>query len=196
MRLEVTKPPEKPPGVPDSIWLFPDRLAELGNQRGVGRVALAKMAGVHQSTVTRWLQGQGLKGVAAKHLAALEAGLNVPSGTLAARNGGAAAPATAATTEAARRLGLDATVIAALIETARGRGLDDLSEELRRAILGVVHLLGYPLEIATVAARRAKQSLPRGANLTAEAWFALVRSKLPPKPASGTFPSTVEMKQG
>lgn len=49
------KEPKRPPGIPDGLWYFPRNLADHANARGLSQKQIAKMAGVKQSTISRWL---------------------------------------------------------------------------------------------------------------------------------------------
>lgn len=198
--LEIkNKPSNRDPSVPDGAWLFPERLVTFGNALGKSREDLAKLAGVNPSTITRWLQYKGLGGVNRGAVENLERGLGVPAGTLMASPGVQAAlgkgTSLASVADAAAALGLDSTVVERLLSGEVIGEMEDLGVELRRAVLGAVHLLGHPLETAIKAARQAHAENPR-ANLSAEAWLGAMRSHLPARPSSGTFPSSGRIKLG
>lgn len=187
------KPASKPEGLPDGVWLFPEKLAALATVKEVGRQEIAKLAGVTAGTVSRWLHWQGLGAIKAPAICRLEEALDVPTGTLLGRpgerrNGGDVVALIAA----AAVLGLDLTVAAELTGGgAMALEMKDFGNELKRAVLGAVHLLGHPLEVAVPAAHKAlKKTGPAGDTLNAEAWLGAMREFLPPRPASGTFPSS------
>lgn len=84
-------------------------------------------------------------------------------------------------------LGVDGGIIEAAGATERlGKKLKSLPLEIRRAVLGVVHVLGYPLEQAIPAARRALAKHGK-TKFDAEEWFMLIRKQLDHKPGSGTL---------
>jgi len=69
--------------------------------------------------------------------------------------------------------------------------LDELKPNVRKAVLGLVHLLGYPIETVCDAARKAFESKPPEEDAEPEELAAKIRRKLPPRPPSGTHPSSV-----
>lgn len=72
-------------------------------------------------------------------------------------------------------------------------GMDELTEIARRGVMGVVHVLGYPLETAIGIAREIFKE--RGDALQdAEEWFVAIKKKLPARAPSGTFPSSSKIK--
>lgn len=95
----------------------------------------------------------------------------------------------------AKRIGLadDVALILQGGNEAGMRAIESFPEEVRRAILGVVHVLGYPLESAQQAAREALAEY-EGGNIPPEAWFSMIRAHLPKRPPSGTHPSSGSMK--
>ena len=197
MPLELTKPDKRPADVTDGAWMFPERLLTFGSALRKSREELAALAGVNPSTITRWLQYKGLGGINRVAVEKLETGLLLPRGTLLATpdQHGKTQPL-ASVADAAVALGLDGTVIEALLGGGKtGDEMKDLGVDLRRAILGAVHLLGYPLESAIPAARKAHAKNPT-AELSAESWLAAMREFLPQRPASGTFPSSSKIKLG
>ncbi len=80
--LKAKEPKERPEDVSDGLWQFPRNLAEWANAKGKSQGEVATMAGVSQSTVSRWLSYQGLSGVYANNIVRLEAGLGLAPGTL------------------------------------------------------------------------------------------------------------------
>lgn len=88
-----------------------------------------------------------------------------------------------------RRLAL-ATELLQLVpqEGELGQAMDGLTDEVRRAVLGVMHVLGYPLEEALKMAHRAMNKHPQ-ADFSPETWFTLIRSEFHGRPPSGTLPT-------
>jgi transcriptional regulator with XRE-family HTH domain len=79
-----------------------------------------------------------------------------------------------------------------LVELAgEGEGvLDGLKPNVRKAVLGLVHLLGYPIETVCEAASRAFEAKAAEDDAEPEELAAKIRRKLPPRPPSGTHPSS------
>jgi transcriptional regulator with XRE-family HTH domain len=79
-----------------------------------------------------------------------------------------------------------------LVELAgEGDGvLDGLKPNVRKAVLGLVHLLGYPIETVCEAASRAFEAKAPEEDAEPEELAAKIRRKLPPRPPSGTHPSS------
>jgi len=71
-----------------------------------------------------------------------------------------------------------------------GGVMDDLKPNVRKAVLGLVHLLGYPIETVCKAAEEAFAAKPPEDDAEPEELAAKIRRKLPPRPPSGTFPSS------
>lgn len=68
--------------------------------------------------------------------------------------------------------------------------LDGLKPNVRKAVLGLVHLLGYPIETVCEAAGRAFDAKAPEEDAEPEELAAKIRRKLPPRPPSGTHPSS------
>lgn len=79
--LVAVPPSSRPKEVDPLLWAFPQRLADAANQRGIGQQALAKSAGIAQSTISRWLHYQ-VEGLRVCDLLAVERALSLPSGWL------------------------------------------------------------------------------------------------------------------
>lgn len=71
-----------------------------------------------------------------------------------------------------------------------GGVMDDLKPNVRKAVLGLVHLLGYPIETVCKAANEALSAKPAEEDEEPEELAARIRRKLPPRPPSGTHPSS------
>ncbi len=185
----------RPNDVPEGLWLAPVRIAGHGRERNLGRQEIAELAGVSASTVSRWISRKISPDAAS--LSRLELGLKLPAGALTAdptQLGNTASPISVI--DSALVLGLDQTVVDALFGGPGAREMRELPEDLRRAVLGAVHLLGYPLEMATKAARIALDRQPAGVVLDADTWFASMRvilNSMGP-PGSGSFPSYGQIK--
>jgi transcriptional regulator with XRE-family HTH domain len=85
----------------------------------------------------------------------------------------------------ASEMSLAPTVLQALLGEG-AEGLNQLPEEVRRAVLGVVHVTGYPLEQTIAAAALALEKVPPNTKLSPEIWYGLIRDELPKRPSSGT----------
>jgi transcriptional regulator with XRE-family HTH domain len=180
----------RPAGMPEGLWLAPERISRFAGAQKFGRQQIAELAGVDSSTVSRWLSRKVSPD--AVSLARLELGLKLPAGTLTAdptQLGNTASPTSVV--DSALLLGLDQTVVDALFGGAGAKEMRELPENLRKAVLGAVHLLGYPLETATRAARMARDKQPAGIVLAADTWFTEMRAILATlgPPGSGSFPS-------
>lgn len=79
--LVAHEPKKRPPGIPDGLWYFPRNLADHGNARDLGQQALAKMAGVQQSTISRWLRYE-IESLQIRYVMALEEGMGLEHGEL------------------------------------------------------------------------------------------------------------------
>lgn len=88
------------------------------------------------------------------------------------------------------RTGVGVEILMALSKEDAG-AMDEMTENLRRAVMGVVYLLGYPLE-TTIAAAKMLMVERGNIDIDAEEWFAAIRKKLPPRPPTGTFPASSE----
>jgi transcriptional regulator with XRE-family HTH domain len=180
----------RPTDIPEGLWLAPVRIAQYGKARKLGRQEIGELAGVGASTVSRWLSRKVSPDAAS--LARLELGLKLPNGTLTAdptQLGNTASPTSVV--DSALLLGLDQTVVDALFGGPGAREMRELTENLKKAVLGAVHLLGYPLETATAAARMARDKQPAGVELSADTWFNEMRAifALLGPPGSGSFPA-------
>jgi len=77
--------------------------------------------------------------------------------------------------------------------TLAGEGggvMDGFKPNVRQAVLGLVHLLGYPIETVCLAAEEAFGSKQPDLDTPPEELAVRIRGKLPPRPPSGTFPSS------
>jgi transcriptional regulator with XRE-family HTH domain len=74
---------KKPKDVDPGIWALPQRLADAANQRGIGQQDLAKLSGVSQATISRWLH-YAVAGIKVRDVMALEKVLGLPHGWLTA----------------------------------------------------------------------------------------------------------------
>lgn len=190
------KPERRPAATPEGVWLFPERLALVAEARGLSRQEIASKAHATPGTITRWFQFEGLEALKAPLVCWLEEGLGLPPGTFLGspkwRNPSGKAADVLAVTDMAMRLGLDKSIIAEL--SGGGPMVNEMQgfgDNLKRAVLGAVHLLGYPLEAAVPAAKRALAKVGKGATLTAEGWLSEMRPFLSEfgSPGSGTYPS-------
>jgi len=185
----------RPDDIPEGLWLAPVRIAIYGSAKQMGRQQIAELAGVTASTVSRWMSRKTAPDPPA--LARLELGLNLPAGTLTAdptQLGNTATPTSVV--DSALLLGLDQSVVDGLFGGPGAKEMRELPENLRKAALGAVHLLGYPLETATRAAKIARDNQPAGVVLDADTWFTMMRKILNDlgPPGSGSFPSYSELR--
>lgn len=90
------------------------------------------------------------------------------------------------------RIGLPVDVVVTLSGETCGE-MDELKPNVRKAVMGLVHLLGYPIETVVKAATEALEG--RGdMGLEPEALASIIRPKLPHRPPSGTHPSSSKIK--
>ena len=75
------KEPKRPPGIPDGLWYFPRNLADHANARGLSQKQIAAMAGVKQSSVSRWLAYE-IASLPIRYVMALEEGMGLEHGVL------------------------------------------------------------------------------------------------------------------
>lgn len=87
------------------------------------------------------------------------------------------------------RVGLSVSELVTLAGESGG-AMDDFKPNVRKAVLGLVHLLGYPIETVTKAAELAFQDKPPEEDAEPEELAAKIRRKLPARPPSGTHPSS------
>lgn len=192
--LDVANVP-KPENVSLALWIAVERMSEYGKARGLGRPELAKLAGVRTETVSKWLARVNTPDLAP--VMRFEVSAKLESGSMTRLPGELGKKLTPDyILAAASSLGLDQSILDALAgdtmpETA------EFSGEMKRAVLGVVHILGYPLEIAAKAARQAQKENP-GLKKSPAVWIEIMRpilDKFGP-PGSGTFPSSANIKLG
>jgi hypothetical protein len=88
---------------------------------------------------------------------------------------------------AARDLLLDDGLVLALGGDSKGARMKNLSEQKKKAVLGAVHLLGYPLEMVIEAAEQVTEA----SDDSPVSLFAKIQTRLSTKqPRSGSYPST------
>lgn len=75
------KEPKRPPGIPDGLWFFPRNLADHANARGLSQKEIAAMAGVRQSSVSRWLAYE-VANLPVRYTMALEDAMGLAHGVL------------------------------------------------------------------------------------------------------------------
>lgn len=195
--LKVERPEKLDPDLPEALHQFPERLVTLGLAAGKTREAIAATVGVNPSTVGRWLKFDGLIGLAASTIIRLENALGARQGSLmfGAGDGAGNTNDTLGVIEAAVAMGFDASVRRGLLDGS-AKQMIEFGENLRRAVLGVVHMFGYPLEVAIPAAREVAAKQQAGADMSPESWAVLIRERIKDKPGSGTFPSSGNIKLG
>lgn len=204
-KLQVDPDAMPPSGLPVALKELPRRLVALAYRAGAPtRKAIALAAGKDAAQVGRWLSYTGLEGFEAQTIIALEESYKLDPGMLLSplplELGGSSPPMSVASTAAL--LGIDPSVVEELLNR-RGETMREFGEELpaddlynlKRAILGAVHLLGHPLGVATTAARRLLAE--KGSrDLSPEGWLGELRAYLPKKTESGNFPSSGSIKLG
>lgn len=188
--LKAIEPAERPPNVPDEIWEIPQRLVSLEEELGLTQATIAKAAGVTQGQVAKWLRYQGIAGIAAIHLLRFEKTMGLPSGWLTRPLTGTEPTASFAFAQLKARLirlGIDRSLI--LTDDGRSAHLEVVMrafpDEARRAVMGVVHVLGYPLD-QVVPVAESVVAAHKGERKSAEEWFVAIRRELPDRPKSGT----------
>lgn len=193
--LRLEPPPFRDPSIPEEIWRLPERIRDLGLQHGKTREEIAAMAGRNPSALTHWFRYEGLMKLGVDAIVGIEKGFGLLPGTLLANR-----PISGNVRDATRvadtglALGLDESVVRAMLDGSGETMTVEFGEELKRAVLGAVHVLGYSLEDAVAAARVAASRIGARTPLTAESWLGELRAHLPKKPGSGTFPSSGKIK--
>ena len=198
LKIEPGSAPE--PELPTALKLFPERLVELGNRHEMEtRKQIAEIAGRHPSQVGRWLKYEGLGDLAASALIGLENGFGLTPGTLLSPYPIELRSNTSVVDvlRAAEAMGIAQSVARALSDGS-GETMREFAVELKHAVLGAVHLLGFPLESASRAAQEALSerlaSHGSAEGLSAEMWLTALRPYLRGKPESGTYPSSSKIK--
>lgn len=79
--LRPREPAKRSPGIPDGLWYFPRNMADHANARGLSQKQIAAMAGVKQSSISRWLSYE-IDSLQVRHVMALEEGMGLEHGTL------------------------------------------------------------------------------------------------------------------
>jgi hypothetical protein len=79
--LIAHEPKKRTADIPDGLWYFPRNLADYGNAKQLSQEQLAAMAGVGQSTISRWLH-YNIDALQVRHVMALEHGMGLEHGTL------------------------------------------------------------------------------------------------------------------
>lgn len=188
-------PPERPAGIPDAIWAFPETLATLSRAYGFFQKDVARAARVTQSAVSRWINYDSLERLAAAKIIMIEKGLGLPLGVLLPQS---APEDSEALKKRAVEIGIVPTVVVALGDKLAGETMQAFSEEVRRAILGVVHVYGYTLEQAASAAQRVwgKEKPMLRAGLQPSDWYNRIRDELSGSSTSqsGTYPQSDKIK--
>src|SRR5689334_15939084 len=191
--LEALRPaPSRPKSVHERVWNLPLALESLSVQHKFFSKDVQKAGGVNQSTVSRWLNYQGLEGVSAATLLAVERGLALPEGSLL--------PAGITLSDLtvprlAEITGLGVDVISELQSHELGERMNTLAEEVRRAVVGVSSVYGITLErgaaIAMQLVRKHRLSAAKSREFGASFWFDRIREEAlkTPTDQSGTHPS-------
>jgi hypothetical protein len=192
--LDVAKA-EKPPDVSEALWRAVPEMARIAKGRGWGRPEIATAAGVRETQVSKWIARKNTPEFGPVQRFEAYAGLEPGSLTrLPGELGKKVTPQ--AVLDAAEAVGLDPTVIDHLAGKTVSE-VAELTDDVKRAVLGVVHILGYSLEMAAKAGRQAQKEHP-GLEASPSAWIEFMRpilAKLGP-PGSGTFPSSGKIKLG
>lgn len=187
----------RPEGVSQVLWDAVPRLVDYANTHGLGRPEIAALAGLKSTgNVTRWLDRETVPD--GKSLLNIENGLTLAPGTFTSgfpATGNRPVPIDV--WQNACALGMELSVIRALVGGMQGEEMNRLGSNLRRAVLGVVHIFGHPLEtIIPIASKLAERS--NDDDFTADQWVSAIREHedYPRKPGSGTFPSYGQIKLG
>lgn len=186
---------EKPADVPESLWRSVPEMVRVAKGRGWGRPEIATAAGVRETQVSKWIARKNTPELGS--VQRFESFADLQPGSLTRLPGELGKKVTPqAVLDAATAIGLDPTVVDHLAGKTVPE-VAELTEDVRRAVLGVVHILGYSLEVAAKAGRQAQKENP-GLKATPSAWIEFMRpilEKMGP-PGSGTFPSSGKIKLG
>src|SRR6478736_1898260 len=170
----LTPAPKRPAGIPDPVWALPTTLALLSQEHDFYQKDVANAANVDQSTVSRWLNYQGLVELAATKILRIERGLNLPTGALLPQ----ADPQTLSVRDAAIALGIAPSVVLALGDLKAGERMKAFTPEASRAIMGIVHVYQLTLDQAATIAQRVSEdlgALARSKAMDAPTWYDRMR---------------------
>jgi len=201
--LKAKPPKKRDPRFSDGCWEFPKRLEKLAGKWGWKQADVSRIAGISQTTVSRWMTYKVfVPDRAAVRKLELKGGVAV--GSLLSEP--ADAPKADGSLDLTKlralldRLGLDDTVISALKDEALGSRMNRFEVNVRRAILGLVHVHGVNLERAADIADEVLRENPKYANdpdLDPSYWFGKMATKvssLSGKKESGSYPSLSSIK--
>lgn len=182
MKQLSKQPSKRRPGKPTISDAEYDRIKKVlfELESRFDKTTIGKKLGVSQSAVTQWTKNNRPSHGSARGIFEL-AGRHPDEW----RDGAQSLEPTQLE-KLARRLALSSELVTEIVAGAAGAEMDELSVELRRAVLGVVHVLGYPLETAIRAARALAKKHP--GDDSPAVWFERLRGELPQRPPSGTHP--------
>lgn len=190
--LKALRPaPPKPKGTPDRVWNLPLALEQLSIAKGFFSKHLQKAAGINQSTVSRWMNYDGLSGIPAASILAAEEGLKLDPGSLLPAG---ITLSDLSVPRLAELTGLSVDMVMELQSPGVGERMEKLAEEVRRAVVGVSSVYGITLERGVVLAQRLVQkhrfSSAKSRELGAPFWFGQIRDAMEKgTDESGTHPS-------
>lgn len=194
----LAKPPKRrPPEWTNAQWAFPERLVDLAAEQRWTRKQIQKHAGVSQATVSRWLTYKAQQPDVTA-LKKLEKAAGKPIGWLLRDDDGADGPASVDSAQLAARLlrlGLSGE-LTALSDEELGV-VEKFRPEVRKAILGIVHVFDVPLERAAAIARDVvakHHDMVGSPSGDAPFWFDRMARRVPELPESGSFPSSGSIK--
>jgi hypothetical protein len=196
--LKAKPPKTRPAGWTDGQWQFPKRLEALGVECGWDPAEVQRIAQVSQATVSRWLAYKSKQPdpLAVKRLEI--AAKRPPGWLLREPDEGTTAAASGVSTQLALRLvraGLSNDLLT-LSDEELG-AVERFRPELRKAILGIVHVYDVPLERAAALADiavGAEPSMVGHPSGDAPFWFERMARRVPPRKESGSFPSSGSIK--
>jgi transcriptional regulator with XRE-family HTH domain len=193
--LKAKRPaPPRKKNCPERVWNFPLALEQLSHEHKFFQKDVAKAAGVDQGTVSRWLSYSGLDGIPAATILEAEEKLGLPPGSLLPAGITMTDPVVPKLAEV---MGLSVDLLSELQSREAGERMNTLSDEVRRAALGVAHVYGITLEysvsLATELVNKHNLSAKKSRELGAPFWFDQIRGKIritdDESVESGTHPS-------
>lgn len=194
------KPPADWEGFTLGTRLFPERVVQLAKEKNWSRADLAKHADVNQGTISKWLNYKVAQPERAS-VGRLEKKAGLPDGHLTRDPEKGTASIEQRDTQRlkdwATRIGIDETITATLGDQELGAAMLGFRPEIQRAILGLVHVYGMPLEQAAkhAAAFVKDHDTDVGAkHATAQWWFRELADTRPRHQESGTHPSSGSIK--
>lgn len=196
--LEVKTPKRKKDGWTDAQWAFPQRLVDLARERGWSRKRIEAIAQVSQATVSRWISYKAQQ-PDVEALKRLEKAGEKPLGWLLRDPSDETSPLTDGVStqlgDRLLRLGLNDELVT-LTDEELGV-VERFRPEVRKAILGIVHVYDVPLERAAAIASEAVKAEPHmlgNPSGNAPFWFERMARKIPDRKESGSFPSSSSIK--